>query len=384
MKPSSCRPPFLFAATLALALLAAARSEENTSTIRFSDPGKPGTVKVLFTHGNLRVQGADTTEIVVKSATRPATQAPRKDGLRVLTASSSFALTEKENTVTLDAAADGAIGGRGDFHLTVPRSASLVVQNSLGGDITCSGLEGDIEINSMNGEIRLDEVRAGVVVSTLNGEIRASVRELRDGKPLSFTSMNGEVVLRVPSDGKANVRFRTQNGAVLTDFDDAALVTRTENTPRLGYSTPTVSGQVLAAGARKAIRDAARIAAQAGREAAEAAREGIEAARAQAEAAHAQVEAARAQAEAARAQAEAAGRNAEKGVEAAPPAPAAPTAPFPSAAPKPAPAPIPIRPPMPPTVTGGKLVTGTLNGGGPEISVTTMNGDVTLRHLEKK
>ena len=37
-----------------------------------------------------------------------------------------------------------------------------------------------------------------------------------------------------------------------------------------------------------------------------------------------------------------------------------------------------------PTLTGGKLVTGTLNGGGPEISVATMNGDVTLRQLEKK
>jgi len=45
--------------------------------------------------------------------------------------------------------------------------------------------------------------------------------------------------------------------------------------------------------------------------------------------------------------------------------------------------------PMPPkiavpTITGGKLVTGTLNGGGPEISVATMNGDVVLRKLESK
>ena len=30
-------------------------------------------------------------------------------------------------------------------------------------------------------------------------------------------------------------------------------------------------------------------------------------------------------------------------------------------------------------LTGGKLVSGALNGGGPEIIITTMNGDVTLR-----
>ena len=49
-------------------------------------------------------------------------------------------------------------------------------------------------------------------------------------------------------------------------------------------------------------------------------------------------------------------------------------------------APVPPVPPVPPIppVTGGKLVTGTLNGGGPEISITTMNGDVTLRQLEAK
>ena len=52
--------------------------------------------------------------------------------------------------------------------------------------------------------------------------------------------------------------------------------------------------------------------------------------------------------------------------------------------------PMPAMPPIPPmtagipTLTGGKLVTGTLNGGGPEISVSTMNGDVKLLQLTTK
>ena len=43
--------------------------------------------------------------------------------------------------------------------------------------------------------------------------------------------------------------------------------------------------------------------------------------------------------------------------------------------------PMPPMPPLPP-MTGGKIVTGTLNGGGPEIRITTMNGDVTLRKMD--
>jgi hypothetical protein len=36
-------------------------------------------------------------------------------------------------------------------------------------------------------------------------------------------------------------------------------------------------------------------------------------------------------------------------------------------------------------MTGGKIVSGTLNGGGPEIQAMTVNGDVILRKsLDKK
>lgn len=42
--------------------------------------------------------------------------------------------------------------------------------------------------------------------------------------------MNGEITIRVPTDAKADVRLRTQNGAILTDFDEKALVTKIEIT----------------------------------------------------------------------------------------------------------------------------------------------------------
>jgi hypothetical protein len=42
-------------------------------------------------------------------------------------------------------------------------------------------------------------------------------------------------------------------------------------------------------------------------------------------------------------------------------------------------------PPMPhamPSMSGGKVVSGPLNGGGPEIQIATMNGTITLRKME--
>lgn len=354
MNPLRLFSSLFLSAALALLFTLAARAEESQSTIAFSQPGQPGTVKIHMSRGTLVIRGTDAPDVAVKSELPPTTKAPRKDGLRVLTASSSFSLTEKDNVVTLDAQSDGPSNPSAKFELAVPRQASVVVQNSWGGDITCSGLNGNVEISGMNGSLRLEDLAGGIVASTMNGQIKASIRELREGKPLSFQSMNGEIILRLPNDTKANVRIRTQNGSVLTDFDETALVTKTENA---GGSTGsrhaiTVGGKnIITPEARDAIREAARVGAEAVREAAEVIREAAEVAREGAEASR---------------------RAAGQALQPPVPPPTAPRAP---------------RPPKAmtiPTLTGGKLVTGTLNGGGPEISIATMNGDVTLRRLDKK
>lgn len=373
MKPR-LYPTFLLAGFLAFSFAQAGAAEE-PGTIKFSDPSKPGTVKISLGRGELQITGADTQEVTVKSDAKAVTSKPRKDGLRVLSAASSYALKEKDNVVTLDAAAHDWGKGSGDFKLTVPRNTHIVIQNSWGGDIAIAGLSGDLEINCMHGEIKLDDVSGGAVVSTMNGEIRANIRELREGKPLSFTSMNGEVVLRVPTDAKANVRLRTQNGSVLTDFDESALVTKTESSPGMPRisKVSTIRGrQVITTEVQDAIREAAHIGATAVKQALEAVKEGLEAAKLDSEQARHDLE--RAKRDLQRAQTEvererARSERAPRAVEATPAVPAAP---------KPAVAPLPPKVSIP-TISGGKLVTGTLNGGGPEISVSTMNGDVVLR-----
>ena len=344
MKPSQAYVPFLLAAGLALLVSTAARADESTSKFKFSDPLKPGTLKIHVGRGDISVRGADTSEITVVSESSPPDSAPRKDGLRVLTASSSYSFSEKDNVATLDYGAGDGIDGRGEFSISVPRNTSVVVSNAWGGDITCSDLAGSIDLKCLNGDVVLNNLGAGANVETMSGSIRASIRELRAGQPICLTSMNGAVTVSAPPGAKANVRLRTQNGAILTDFDEKALVTKTEISPgRSRHGVHIVIGRsdgsdgtVLDGETREAIREASRETANAVREAAIAMREA----------------------------AKAAGEGFSEAAE-------VPGAPLPSIPPLPA-------------MTGGKLVSGTLNGGGPEIQVTTMNGDVILRKTETK
>lgn len=361
-------PSLLLAAALAVAGLTAARAEDGVTNLKFSDPSKPGTLRVSLGHGNIRINGTDATEVSVKSNARAVSKAKTKDGLRVLTAASSFGLGEKDNVIVLDAISEGFKGNGSDFTVTVPRNTRVMVQSAWGGDVTCNDISGDLEIKNTNGSVRLDGVRGGVLVETTNGDIRANIAELRADKPLSFTSMNSEILLRVPNQSKANVRLRTQNGTVLTDFDETALVTKLESSPRpprapRGPSPKPAKAPVAPEAPKPGAAPAAAAAPAAPAKPvvdAETREEIREAARATAEAAR---EIAREAAQAGKEIAVAVrdGWNDSKWD-----------------------LNLNIKMPTMPVISGGNLVTGTLNGGGPEISVATMNGDIKLLQLENK
>ncbi len=358
MKTIRFHSSLVLAAALALAAAARANSDDASSSIAFSDPSKPGTLKVRVFHGQVTVHGADVKTVSVSSESTPANSAPRKDGLRVLSTSASYVLSEKGNVVTLEYGIDGSGGSSADFNITVPSSTSVVVANSVRGDIACTGVSGDVDVRTINGDVTLGDISGGALVESMNGDITVGVKSLAESRPLSFTSMNGRVTIRVPADAKAAVRFRTHHGVILTNFDEKALVTRTEishrkvrHVPKAGDkvapkdggpdSAPTAESDEASeapngadsdwhAEMRESIRDAAAEAADAAREAAEALHEGLTEVRVQL-----------------------------SGV-------VPPNTPI---------------PPLPP-MTGGKIVSGTLNGGGVEIQAATLNGDIVLRKAE--
>jgi len=351
---------FLLAATLALAPACLAHDESAPSTIAFSDPTKPGTLKIRVWHGDVTIHGADVKEISVRSDSEDEAPTSRKDGMRVLSASSSYTLNEKGNVAVLEYGSDGWTEGEANFDIIVPKSTSIIVANSIRGDFECSNVSGDIDVKATHGDVKLDGVSGGALVETINGEISVNVKSLAESRPMSFTSMNGQVVIHVPADLKASIRFRTHRGVILSNFDDKALVTKTEISRRqlkalkaLSPDAPPAQPDTVVAPAvpaapatpsadsaptasksgsdddwhgelRESIREAAQDAAQAAKEAIEAAREGMEEA-------HIQM---------------------SDNMISLPP------------------------------MTGGKTVTGTLNGGGVEIQAATLNGDILLKKAE--
>jgi hypothetical protein len=336
--PSALRLGLLFAALVAGAAAAeqpapapaatdADRPEATNASIKFSDATKPGTLKVYLPWADVRVTGTDAAEVSVTSnLAEHGKPEARNDGLRRLDQEQSFILTEKNNVATLRLAGAEGWGPQGtEFRIALPRHAALVLHTEMGGDISVENVDGDIEISSMNGEVTLKDIGSSAVVNTMNGEVHASFKTA-PAKPVSLSSMNGEIDLRLPADTKANLRMRSHNGALLTDFPEGVLKTKSET--RTGHA----SHAGIPREAAQAMRDAAKEAAQAARDAAKAARE------------------------------DATDKSETDEIAGAPVAPL---------------------PPVPPEgLFGGKSIVGTLNGGGVDITLATMNGTITVRQLK--
>ncbi len=337
-----------------------------TARVKFSDPSKPGTLKLSLPWAEARVTATDGNEVVVTSTLeQKGRREVDNEGFRRIDEDMTFELVEKNNIATVIVAGDNAWVPQGaEFDIQVPRNTNLILRTEAGGDIEVTGADGDIDIQSMNGEVRLTDISSSAVVNTMNGEIHAAFRKA-PVKPVSLSSMNGEIDLRLPGDTKANLRMRTHNGSIRTNFAEGALQTKAEK---------SASRLQIPANLSPDSREYQEYKKEIAREQARADRE-----------------LARAQRERDRALAASRAPEAER-----PEKPEKPERPEAPEAPE---APQAVRvnthvvvavngntlvvPPIPPVPSfGGKSIVGTLNGGGVDIKLTSMNGTITLREAK--
>ena len=201
---------------LALAGLSLA---QDRVAIPLSDPSRPATVRIDTMRGDLTVRGGDTKEVVLESKAssrrpnRPSREHKENEGLkRIDLGGTDVTAQESNNVVTISTKMSG-----GDVVLLVPRNSNLALK-TMSGEITVEGVNGEIEANSMNGEVNMRAVGGTVVAHSLNGEVKVAL-DRAEAKPMSFSTMNGDIDITLPADVKARFKLRNDHGEVYSDFD---------------------------------------------------------------------------------------------------------------------------------------------------------------------
>lgn len=228
---SIVRIPLLVAALLVASFTVAAQQPApETVDVPLSDPSRPAVIDVSLVQGSITVRGANRKDVRVIA--RPEEDRPRRrhdanaDGLRRIPQTAGFRISEEGNRVKVSS--DNPNRSI-NFEIEVPARSNLKLSTVNDGEILVENVDGDHEIGNTNGGIVLNGVAGAVTARTTNGNVKATLTRVTSQREMAFTSLNGHVDVTLPPTTRANLRMRSNNGDVYSDFD-----------VQLAPSTPTV------------------------------------------------------------------------------------------------------------------------------------------------
>jgi hypothetical protein len=221
-----------------------AHAQERT-TVKFNDPSRPGLLKIDWHNGSIIVKTHNSSDVTIEAARnfnrRPAP--PEAGGLRRIDTAGNITVDSDSNNVMTISSHNGLSSG--NLEIEVPVKTNLNLQSHNGAIISVDGVDGNIEVTNHNGTVNILNAAGSVVAYSHNGKVTVSLRDVSPGKPMSFSSMNGSVDVTLPPTSKANVKLRTQNGGIYTDFD----VQMNPASTIAGQGDKTITGTINGGGA---------------------------------------------------------------------------------------------------------------------------------------
>jgi len=200
----------------------AARAQSDKVTVAFSDPSRPGTVKVGLINGGITVTGYNGKEVIVEATPRASRRSREREGApaggmkRIMVSASGLTVEEENNMMSIGATTHS---GPVDLAIQVPQRANLQLRTHNDGHITVENVQGELDVNDTNGNVTLTNVSGSAVAHALNGNVVVTFDKVTPDKSMSFSSLNGNIDVTLPPDVKAKLKMKSDNGDIFTDFD---------------------------------------------------------------------------------------------------------------------------------------------------------------------
>jgi DUF4097 and DUF4098 domain-containing protein YvlB len=182
-----------------------------------------GRVSIENLNGDIRITVADSNEVQVRAVKR-AYNPQRLAEAKIDITATADAIRIRTDYPDRDQNFNSDERGRYnnpaivDYTLVVPRQARLDSIDLINGSMDIDGVEGDVKASSVNGRVVARGLKGEAKLNTVNGPVEVMFTQLDPAKPLSLGSVNGSVVVVIPSDSNALVRAETIHGSIRNDF----------------------------------------------------------------------------------------------------------------------------------------------------------------------
>lgn len=207
--------------------------EKEELIVPLSSPGKPYKLKVSLFTGSIKVTGYTGDKIIINIEAEEEERRTRKSeklegGLKKISGTPSYEIkvVEENNDVSVS---NRTMLGSINLEIKVPQSGILVLKTVNGKEVAVTSFKGEVEVNNVNGDIKLLDISGSAIANTVNGDLKATFSSVTSDKPMAFSTFNGDVNLSFPPTMKANLKMKTDQGEVFSDFEVA--IDKTASTP---------------------------------------------------------------------------------------------------------------------------------------------------------
>lgn len=105
-----------------------------------------------------------------------------------------------------------------DFTILLPPGTRLSAA-SVNGPVAVAGATAEVTATTVNGSVDVETSGGPLTATTVNGSIYARVSGDAARRPMSFATVNGDVVAELPAGAGASVQMTTLNGEFRSDFE---------------------------------------------------------------------------------------------------------------------------------------------------------------------
>lgn len=215
-----------FTGILILTVLLSARlwaqdAEKGQLVVPLSEPGKPYKLEVSLVNGSITVTGYEGKDIIIDAQGEERKHREKEagpGGMKRLSAGNNLDIQAQENNNEVNV--HGSPMKTTNLTIRVPMNSTNVKLSTVNnGNINASNISGDLEIKNVNGYIKLTGISGSVVANTVNGNVEVTFKSIDAKAAMAFSTLNGKVDVTFPASLKANVKLKSDQGDIFTDFD---------------------------------------------------------------------------------------------------------------------------------------------------------------------
>lgn len=195
-----------------------AQAQPQKINIPLSNPGQKMVLDISILSADMEVIGEERSDVEVsfkvsgseRRIVTPTGSRPLQGGAFTLEAD------EEDNVVSIDT---DWRANKVELQVRIPRRADLELSTVNDGSIVVRNVEGTLHLENTNGPITATNISGSVIAEAINENIDVSFRAIDPENPMSFNSINGDLIIGIPANAGVELHLDTSKGDILSEFE---------------------------------------------------------------------------------------------------------------------------------------------------------------------